>query len=204
MVTERLAVSGIVLAGGRATRMGGIDKGLVTVAGRPLIAHVLERLRPQVDDIVINANRNQGSYAVFSWPVATDADSSFSGPLAGIAAALPHCRQEWALVVACDCPLLPENLAAALRSGMQPGDLLAVAHDGQRLQPLFMLLHRSLLTSLRDAIAIGELKVENWIHRQAFATVQFADPLAFSNINTDVERQALEKVLPDKMPGTTP
>jgi molybdopterin-guanine dinucleotide biosynthesis protein A len=194
-MSTRIPLSGIVLAGGRALRMGGVDKGLIEVAGRPLIAHVLARLRPQVGDIVINANRHAAIYAQFSTPVVADADASFAGPLAGIAAALPHCRQEWALVVACDCPLLPENLGATLSAALAPGALLAMAHDGERAQPLCLLLHRSLQQSLVAALQAGHNKVESWCLEQPHVVVPFADTEIFRNINTEAERLALEQEL---------
>jgi molybdopterin-guanine dinucleotide biosynthesis protein A len=194
-VTDNRRLSGIILAGGRALRMGGIDKGLIPLAGRPLIAHVLERLQAQVDDIVINANRHADIYAQFHLPVVPDENDHFAGPLAGIAAALPQCRQEWALVVACDCPVLPADLAAQLLSGLKPGALLAMAHDGERAQPLCLLLHRSLLGSLQTSLQSGHHKVESWCLEQPHAVVRFADAGAFRNINTEQERVAMEKKL---------
>lgn len=187
--------SGIVLAGGRASRMGGRDKGLLELAGEPMISHVLRRLRPQVDDIIINANRHAGEYAQFGWPVVADHNADFAGPLAGIQAALPHCRHDWALVVACDCPLLPTDLGERLYQGMRADSVLAIAYDGERLQPLCLLLHRSLQASLDAAVRTGHAKVELWCMLQAHTVVTIADAGAFDNINTASELERLSAQL---------
>ncbi len=185
--------SAIVLAGGRATRLGGQDKALTTFAGRPLIAHVLERLQPQVDDIVINCNRNQDRLAAFGLPLVPDAEPDFAGPLAGIAAALPHCRHEHVLVVPCDSPFLPRDLTTQLMAALASGKKLAVCHDGKRLQPLFMLLHHSLRDSLQDYLASGQHKVEIWCQSHDPVIVRINDSEAFINLNTPAELAAAEK-----------
>lgn len=187
------ACSAIVLAGGRATRLGGQDKALTDFAGRPLVTHVLERLRPQVDDIVINCNRNQDRLAAFGLPLVPDAAPDFAGPLAGIAAALPHCRHEYVLVTPCDTPFLPRDLASQLMSALPPGQPLAICHDGKRLQALFMLLHRSLAGSLRDYLASGQHKVEIWCQSHDPVIVRINDARAFINLNTPEEMAAAEK-----------
>lgn len=190
--------SAIVLAGGRATRLGGQDKALVAFAGSPLIAHVLARLRPQVDDIVINCNRSQEQLAAFGLPLVPDTEPDFAGPLAGIAAALPHCRHEYVLVTPCDSPFLPRDLAAKLLAALDDGQKLAICHDGERLQPLFMLLHHSLLDSLRDYLASGQHKVEIWCQSQRPVIVGINTPSAFINLNTPEELAAAEKTEGDK------
>lgn len=176
--------SAIVLAGGRATRLGGVDKALVPLAGRPLLAHVLARLAPQVDDIVINCNRNEQALARFGHALVRDADASFAGPLAGIAAALPHCRHEQVLVVPCDMPFLPADLHARLAAALTPQTNLALAHDGQRLQPLCLLLRRSLLDALQAALARGEHKVQAFCRAQGAAVAYFETAADFVNLNT--------------------
>jgi len=175
--------SGIILAGGQATRMGGIDKGWVEWQGVPLIQHVLQRLAPQVDDVIISANRSLDQYQALGYPVVTDPLPDFSGPLAGIAAALAVCRHDWALVAACDCPLLPLDLAQTLHDA-HPDALLRLVHDGTHLQPLFMLLHRQLLPSLQQALAQQQHKVGQWARAQSPQIVQIATPEAFVNFNT--------------------
>lgn len=232
--------SAIVLAGGRATRLGGIDKALVSFAGRPLIAHVLERLRPQVDDIVINCNRNEEVLGSFGYPLVRDqpldypgseeryecvaskgetgeelaftevnagfkpvfdtapgARSSFSppcysGPLAGIISALPVCRHELVLVTPCDTPFLPADLCHRLSVLMARDIDLVIAHDGERLQPLFMLLRRHLLDSLREYLGQSNHKVEYWCLAQKLAIARFNDKSAFINLNTPEELKAAE------------
>jgi len=175
--------SGIILAGGQATRMGGIDKGWVEWQGVPLIQHVLQRLAPQVDDVIISANRSLDQYQALGYPVVTDPLPDFSGPLAGIAAALAVCRHDWALVAACDCPLLPLDLGQTLHDA-HPNAPLRLVHDGVQLQPLFMLLHRQLLPSLQQALAQQQHKVGQWARAQSAQIVQINTPDAFVNFNT--------------------
>jgi molybdenum cofactor guanylyltransferase len=186
--------SAIVLAGGRATRLGGRDKALEMLSGRPLIAHVLERLQPQVDDIVINCNRHHEALSVFGHTLVSDATQDYSGPLAGITAALPHCRHDIVLVTPCDTPWLPADLCSRLVTAMTPATDLVIAHDGERLQPLFMLLRRELLTALAEALAAGHHKVESWCLAQRHAIAGFTDIRAFANLNTEAELAAARRV----------
>lgn len=192
-VTDLPPCSAILLAGGQGLRMGGRDKGLVELAGMPLVAHVLARLQPQVDDIVINCNRNTARYAAFGWPLAGDTATD-GGPLQGILSALPHCRHDWVLVVPCDSPFLPTNLCQQLWTAAR-GHPLAVAHDGERLQPLFMLLHRSLASSLATWLASGQRKVERWCRHEQAAIARFDEPRAFGNLNTPDDLEKGEKKL---------
>lgn len=185
---HRIPCSGIILAGGQGSRMGGIDKGWVEWQGVPLIQHVLQRLAPQVDDVIISANRSLDQYQALGYPVVTDPLPDFSGPLAGIAAALAVCRHDWALVAACDCPLLPLDLGQTLRDA-HPDVLLRLVHDGTHLQPLFMLLHRQLLPSLQQALAQQQHKVGQWARAQSALTVQINTPEAFINFNTLADLQ---------------
>lgn len=184
--------SAIVLAGGRATRLGGIDKALVNFAGRPLIAHVLERLTPQVDDILINCNRNQAALARLGYPLISDEKLDYSGPLAGIISSLPACRHETVLVVPCDSPFLPDDLHDRLSALLTADKDLVIAHDSERLQPLFMLLRRALLPSLRDYREHGHYKVERWCMTQKVAIARFAEPRHFINLNTPEELKKAE------------
>ncbi|MFN3586385.1 MAG: molybdenum cofactor guanylyltransferase MobA [Moraxellaceae bacterium] len=190
-MTDLPPCSAIVLAGGQGLRMGGRDKGLVELAGRPLVAHILERLAPQVDDIVINCNRHHARYAAFGWPIASDTARD-GGPLQGIVSALPACRHAWALVVPCDSPFLPGDLHARLRAALQ-GQRLAIAHDGERLQPLFMLLHRSLLPSLTAWLASGQRQVGRWCRQEQAAIARFDNAHAFGNLNTAEDLETSEQ-----------
>ncbi|HET7370694.1 MAG TPA: molybdenum cofactor guanylyltransferase MobA [Gammaproteobacteria bacterium] len=179
-------ITGAILAGGRGTRMGGLDKGLVDFDGRPLIEHVLTRLRPQVDDIVIVANRNLARYYEYDLTVLSDDQPDYPGPLAGIESALSRATTPYVLVVPCDGPHLPHDLATrACEAFATTGAELAVAHDGVRLQPLFVLLHASLLPDLRRFLDDGGRSVREWYNRHAIAAVDFSDCAdAFVNLNT--------------------
>ncbi len=199
--TDRFPVSAVVLAGGRATRMGGADKGWVELAGRPLIDHVLDRLRPQVDEILINANRSQARYQALA-PVIGDDNPDYLGPLAGMQAGLGAARHDWVLFVPCDGPALPRDLMARFRAALTPQTELVVAHDGDWLQPVVALLHKSLLPSLSTALAEGERKIDIWFARHRMAVVSFADqPDAFINLNSPDELAAYEARLPDTATG---
>lgn len=199
--TDRFPVSAVVLAGGRATRMGGADKGWVELAGRPLIDHVLDRLRPQVDEILINANRSQVRYQALA-PVIGDDNPDYLGPLAGMQAGLGAARHDWVLFVPCDGPALPRDLMARFRAALTPQTELVVAHDGDWLQPVVALLHKSLLPSLCAALAGGERKIDIWFARHNMAVVSFADqPDAFINLNSPDELAAYEARLPDAATG---
>ncbi|WP_429151808.1 molybdenum cofactor guanylyltransferase MobA [Aeromonas hydrophila] len=203
--TDRFPVSAVVLAGGRATRMGGADKGWVELAGRPLIDHVLDRLRPQVDEILINANRSQARYQALA-PVIGDDNPDYLGPLAGMQAGLAAARHDWVLFVPCDGPALPCDLMARFRAALTPATELVVAHDGDWLQPVVALLHKSLLPSLSAVLAEGERKIDIWFARHQMAVVSFADqPDAFINLNSPDELAAYEARLQDATgQGATP
>ena len=190
--TDTFPVSAVILAGGRATRMGGEDKGWVALAGRPLVDHVLERLRPQVDEVLINANRSQTRYQALA-PVISDDNNDYLGPLAGMQAGLAAAHHDWVLFVPCDGPALPHDLMSRFRAALTPDTELVVAHDGDWLQPVVALLHRSLLPSLTLALAEGERKIDIWFARHKMAVVSFADqPDAFINLNSPAELAAYE------------
>lgn len=178
-------ISGIILAGGRARRLGGQDKGLIELAGRTLIARTLERIAPQVDEVLISANRHLEAYAALGRRVVPDSLPDFQGPLAGIVAAASHAHHEWLLTAPCDAPFLPADLAARLIArALETGTRLVRAADAHQPHYTVMLLHRSLLADLEDQLAQGLLKVQAWQARHACETVQFDDPDAFLNINT--------------------
>lgn len=188
-LSPAFSVSAVILAGGRATRMGGDDKGWVPLAGRPLIERVLERLRPQVDEVLINANRSEARYRALA-PVIGDGNGDFLGPLAGMQAGLSAAHQDWVLFVPCDGPALPLDLMVRFRAALsdQPDAELVVAHDGSHLQPVVALLHRSLLPSLQQALAQGERKTGAWFAHHRMAVVSFVDqPDAFINLNSPSE-----------------
>jgi molybdenum cofactor guanylyltransferase len=187
-------ITAVILAGGRAQRMGGHDKGLVMLAGRTMADRILEALRPQVGSVLVNANRNLERYAELGCPVIPDTVGEFFGPLAGTAAALQAAQTEWVLTVPCDSPLIPPDLAARMAAALAREDAeIAVAHDGSRMQPVFALLRRDLLASLTAYLVAGERKIDLWFARHRVARADFSDrPDTFLNVNTPEERAALE------------
>lgn len=185
-------ITGVILAGGRGQRMGGEDKGLVNLAGRPMTAHVLTALAPQVSAILISANRNVATYEAFGHPVIRDSAADFQGPLAGMAAALRQVETPLALFVPCDAPCLPADLAARLRAALDADTPAACAHDGERLQPAHALVRRDLAPALEAAVTAGERRIAHWLRQVGAATVDYSDqPEAFLNVNTPEERDRL-------------
>lgn len=197
------AISGLVLAGGLARRMGGIDKGLVVLAGKPMIEHVLAGLAPQVGRVLINANRNLEQYGGYGYEVVSDTLEGYLGPLAGALSALEVIDTEFLLTVPCDSPLVAPDLAgrmyAALR--LRQADL-AVAHDGRRQQPVFLLLKRGLAADLEAYLASGERKIDRWFARHRVAEADLSDrPDSFINVNEPEEKQRLEALILSKPPA---
>jgi molybdopterin-guanine dinucleotide biosynthesis protein A len=192
---SRLDITGVVLAGGRATRWDGRDKGLIQVSGRPMISHVLDALLPQVEQIIISANRNLDEYSAFGLPVVTDASRDFLGPLAGIAGGLAAARTEWVAIAPCDSPRLAADCVDRLASACADDERIdiAVAHDGERIQPVFALIRRSLLEDLDAFLESGGRKVDRWYGQQQMQLVDFSDnPDNFLNINRREDRDLLE------------
>lgn len=190
-------VTGVVLAGGRATRMGGVDKGLIAVNGRPMIAWVIDALRPQVADLLVNANRNLDRYREFGCPVIDDGDDEFRGPLAGIASGMRAAAGRYVVFAPCDSPLVCIDLVARLQTALaSAGKRIAVAHDGKRLQPVFALLERDLLDDLERYLDGGGRKIERWYDGHGYAVADFSDVAeSFANINAPDEKRALETKL---------
>lgn len=177
-------VTGIILAGGQASRMGGQDKGLLTLRGIPLYQHVLTRLKPQVDRVYINANRNLAVYQESGCTVFSDLPNGFSGPLAGILSSLKTIETEWAVFAPCDVPNLPTDLVARLWHGKQHG-YAAYVNDGQREHPTLLLIHRSLTPKLETYLERGDRKLMLFLAEIKATSILFADcPLAFQNLNT--------------------
>ena len=190
-------VTGVILAGGRATRMGGVDKGLVEIGGRPMIAWVVDTLRSQVADVLINANRNHDSYRGFGCDVVDDGDSEFRGPLAGMVSGMRAARTPYIAVVPCDSPLLHGSLVQRLHDAARAsGAPIAAAHDGGRLQPVFALLSCELLDDLAGYLDDGERKIDRWYARHGYESVDFSDVAeSFANINAPDDKRALERAL---------
>ncbi len=177
-------VSGIVLAGGQGRRMGGVDKGLQQLRGRPMVAWVLERLAPQVDEIIVNANQNLETYARFGHRVVPDGIGGFAGPLAGLHAGLAAVARPLAVTVPCDSPFLPADLVSRLVGALAENDL-AVAKTGAQPHPVFSLVRRSVRGHLERFLASGGRKIDAWYATLRVVEVPFDDEAeAFRNINT--------------------
>ena len=189
-----MSISAIILSGGRATRMNGVDKGLVLLQNKPLIAHVIVRLQPQVDEIFINANREIAHYEAFGLPVLKDENEEFIGPLAGFCLGLQHAKHEYFLTVPCDSPLLPLDLAQRLLNGMLESLMdIAVSSSAGNTHPVFCLMKKSVLPSLLAYIESGERKVSTWQKSQKYVEVDFSDcSEAFTNLNTFEDLSTLE------------
>lgn len=192
MIAVRDSVTGIVLAGGQGRRMGGVDKGLVELDGRPLVAHVLARLAPQVAEVLINANQNLERYAAFGAPVVPDAVGGFAGPLAGLHAGLTRAARDYVVTVPCDSPFLPEDLVARLVAARAERDAdLAVAKTFDQAHPVFALVRRAVLPHLAAFLAAGGRKIDAWYATLRVIEVPFDDEAdAFRNINTAAELAA--------------
>ncbi|MEW8203311.1 MAG: molybdenum cofactor guanylyltransferase MobA [Candidatus Thiodiazotropha endolucinida] len=188
------AVTAVILAGGRGRRMGGEDKGLIELNGRPLVQHVISAIQPQVATILINANRNQERYAAFGYPVIADSLLDYQGPLAGFIAALQAVETEDMLTLPCDGPLVPPDLVARLYEARQSaGADIAVAHDGDRLQPVYALIPKRLADSLQHYLDRGDRKIDLWYEEHRVAHADFSDiPRTFINVNTLQERDNLQ------------
>jgi molybdopterin-guanine dinucleotide biosynthesis protein A len=190
-------ITGLVLAGGRGSRMGGVDKGLQNHLGLPLALHALMRLQPQVGHVMINANRNLGAYEAMGVPVWPDATSDYPGPLAGLLAGLERCETPWLVSVPCDTPNFPLDLVARLAQGAVEADAdVAIAvtrEDGVvQPQPVFCLVKATLLESLVAFLHAGERKIDRWTGAQRNTQVLFDDADAFFNANTLAELQRLQ------------
>jgi molybdopterin-guanine dinucleotide biosynthesis protein A len=193
----REQITGLVLAGGRGSRMGGVDKGLQLHQGRPLAQHALQRLAPQVGALLINANRNLDTYAAMGAPVCVDALADYPGPLAGLASGLAQCTTSYLVSVPCDSPHFPVDLVARLAAALARDQaqiaMAAAVEDGQlRTQPVFCLLQTSLLPSLLDFLQSGQRKVDRWTGLHRCLIVPFGDAAAFFNANTMEELQQLQ------------
>ena len=185
-------VTGLILAGGHGRRMGGVDKGLTSLRGRPLIAWVLERLAPQVGELFINANQNLDQYRALGYPVVSDEIGGFAGPLAGLQAGMRAARTAFVLTCPCDSPFLPMDLATRLFAALNGADL-AVVKTGIWHQPVFALVRTALLPNLTAFLEKGGRKIDAWYATLKFVEVVFDDEeAAFSNINTPDELRAFE------------
>jgi len=191
-------VTGLILAGGKGSRMGGVDKGLQIFRGRRLVDHVYERLAPQVGGVIINANQNHEEYRTFGVRVVSDAIEGYAGPLAGLHAGLSVSKRPFLASVPCDSPFLPEDLVERLYKRLDDaGAELAVAKTGDQPHPVFSLMRRGVLDHLADFLKGGGRKIDAWYATLTVVEVTFDDEAeAFSNINTREELHTWEKVPP--------
>ena len=189
----RDAIAGLILAGGRGQRLGGVDKGLQPWRGLPLVDHALARLAPQVREVMISANRNTALYATRAARVLPDASDDFPGPLAGILAGLRAASTPWLAVVPCDSPLLPLDLFERLARGLGDARGAVAQRDhgagGLRLEPVCCLLSATLADDLAHYLAEGGRKVEGWVARHSTPVLfdRPEDAAAFANINTPAD-----------------
>ena len=193
-------ITALILAGGRGSRMGGLDKGLLPFRGTCLAGAVLDAVRSQVGAVVVSANRNLDDYARLGAPVVRDSLPGFQGPLAGILAGLEQASTPYLLTLPCDGPFFGPDLVARLSAALTAAAAeVAVAHDGERLQAAYALVRRDLAPDLRSAIEAGERKTQAWYRTRDWIQVDFADhPEWFLNLNTpeDYRRSGLEPPLP--------
>ena len=192
-----MKISAIILSGGRATRMNSVDKGLIQLQQKPLIAHVIARLKPQVDEILINANREIMQYEAFGLPVLQDENMVFLGPLAGFSLGLQHGKHDYVLTVPCDSPLLPLDLAQRLMAALLEhlADIVVASSDSNA-HPVFCLMRKTVLPSLMDYLAKDNRKVSTWQKSLRYVEVDFQKSAdAFVNLNTFEDLAGLEQRL---------
>lgn len=187
-------VTVVILAGGGSRRMHGQDKGMLPLQGKPLIAHVIDRLAPQTARLLLNCNDNCSAYEDFGYPLVSDSLTGGLGPLAGLLSAMQQCETKYLLSVPCDSPYLPTDLVSRMwQSLQQSGSDACSINDGQRLHPVIMLVSRQLSSNLEGYLVSGGRKVQEWFERQSHCVADFSDqPHSFANINTPEELLAEE------------
>lgn len=188
-------VAVVILAGGQGRRMGGQDKGLLEFNGKPLIEHILGNVSAQCRTIYINANRNIDRYAHYGRPVLSDELGDFQGPLAGFSTALAHVPTPLVQTLPCDCPFLPNDLITRMLESLNTSHSdIAVAHDGQRLQPVYALIKTDLKQSLKDFLNSGDRKIDRWFAHNKMVNVDFSDARQlFENLNSPEDKMRLER-----------
>jgi molybdenum cofactor guanylyltransferase len=186
-------ITAVILAGGQGRRMGGQDKGLLDFGGRLLIEILIEALQNQQLGIMINANRNRSTYQSYGYPVIRDDLEDFQGPLAGFASAMAAVKTDFILTLPCDSPMLADNFAGRFIDVHNREQApVCVAHDGERLQPVYALINTGLLDDLKRFLRSGERKIDRWYALYDYTTVDFSsDATMFENINTPEDQQRL-------------
>ncbi len=190
-------ITAVILAGGMGRRMNGLDKGLVELNGRPMISYVIDVLKPNVHQVLINANRNIEEYGNLGVDVVTDSSEGFQGPLAGFEAGISRAKTPWVFTCPCDSPIQSTQLLPTMWQHIKGSDAnIGLAYDGERTHPVFSLLKTSLLPSLREYLAAGDRKIDRWFAQHKLLKIdcsEFAD--SFINVNTDEELASAAKLL---------
>lgn len=181
MTAFKPKISCLILAGGEGKRVDGRDKGLINYQDKTLIQHAIDVIEPQTDEIVISANRNIGTYQNYGYEVITDSAAEYRGPLAGIAAALPHCKNNWVLIVPCDMPFLPSDFVEKLLSKLSDNNICIAESEG-RFQLAF-LINKNLLPTILQALDNNQLRLMQWVKAQKLTTCHFTETRYFTNFN---------------------
>ncbi len=186
-------ITGLILAGGQARRMGGVDKGLVEICGQSMCQRVVQLLAPQVREILINANRNQDRYRALGVAVIADYLSGYLGPLAGLASGMMSAQCSWVITVPCDGPFLNNDYVSRMAQEVDKNTKIVVARNAERMQPTYMLVQTELVDDLKLFLEAGERKIDRWYVQHNFKTCDFSDsPDCFININSETERLQAE------------
>lgn len=185
-MSQQSKVIGVVLAGGQARRMAGADKGLIVYQGAPLVSYAINALMPVVDQVIINANRHIDAYQQFALPVLSDGNDCFDGPLAGVLAVMLNCDSDVLVALPCDSPLVTAvHVRALVQARTRHQAEVAIAHDGQCLQPVFLAIKTDVHPRLHAYLATGGRKLSHFLTQLHYVTVDFSDtPELFININT--------------------
>lgn len=194
-IISRNDITGIILAGGQARRMHGQDKGLVLLNDKPMIEYVIDILKSQVGKLLINANRNHEQYSKYGFDVVSDELTGYCGPLAGMASCLNKTETPYMLTAPCDSPFIPGDLVQRLINSLESENAdISVAHNGERMQPVFCLMKKELMSSMNDFLGRGERKIDLWFNQHALAIADFSDiPKTFDNLNTIEDIKSVER-----------
>jgi molybdenum cofactor guanylyltransferase len=197
MSDNQTKITGVVLAGGLARRMGGTDKGLIQLKGRPLISYAIDAILSVTDRALINANRNHEAYRALGYPVVSDRTSTFDGPLAGILSAMQTVETPYILTLPCDCPLFEGEHLQRMVDTMDAEKMdCCTAFDGRRLHPVFLLLDCRLSASLDAYLSTGQRKIDTWLNQHRLGLVDYSDqPEIFRNVNTQEDLAVVESAL---------
>lgn len=185
-------ITGVILAGGMGRRMNGVDKGLVLLNGREMICYIIDALKPNVSEVVVNANRNLDAYEKFGASVVADSIEGYQGPLAGLEAGMSQAKTPWVFTCPCDSPIQSSSLLPYMWQQIKNTDAnIGLAYDGERTHPVFSLVQTNLLESLRAYLGAGDRKIDRWFEQHKLLTIDCSDyATSFVNINTEDELQS--------------